>query len=68
MANITILKKVIDDLGGRVRVAERLDVSHVAVHQWVHGERELPLKRAMQLCKMCNHDVSVSDLLPDLDI
>lgn len=68
MTNTEVLKDLIIELGGRVRVAEQLDVSHVAVHQWVHGERELPLKRALQLCKMSNHKVALKDLLPLMDI
>jgi len=62
------LKEIIETLGGRVRVAERLGVSHVAVHHWIHGDRELPLKRAYQLCKMAGWSVTVSDLITDLDI
>ena len=68
MTNTEKLKQLVEELGGRVRVAERLDVSHVAVHYWIHGQSELPLKRAMQLCKMPNYSVSVKELLTDLDI
>lgn len=68
MTNKQNLHDLIMELGGRIVVAEKLDVSPVAIHQWIHGERELPLKRALQLCRMSNHTVSLKDLLPLMDI
>ena len=68
MTNVEKLNELIETLGGRVRVAERLDVSAVALHYWASGKSDLPLKRAYQLCKMAGWSVTVSDLITDLDI
>jgi DNA-binding transcriptional regulator YdaS (Cro superfamily) len=71
MTDIDKLSKLVDELGGRKRVARALDVTNVALHYWLTGKEPLPLARALRLAQLSvttGTPVSVYDLRPDLRV
>ena len=69
MDDLEVLTFVVDNLGGRQKVAKLLGVTPVAVHYWVTGQEPLPMRRALQLAQLSSatgHSVSLYDLRSDL--
>lgn len=67
MTNTDKLKEAIGIIGNQRQLSQRLDVSRAVVSRWVNGEQDLPIKRAYQISKLTNHQITVFDLRPDLD-
>jgi DNA-binding transcriptional regulator YdaS (Cro superfamily) len=43
------IKPVIEKAGGITKLARELGVSHACVHQWVEGQRAVPLRQWVRI-------------------
>lgn len=59
------LASAVDVLGGVSALATALDISSAAVHQWLNGDRPLPLERCAEIERMTNGTVTCEELRPD---
>lgn len=59
------LKKIIDLVGGQVKLAEKIGIKQQAVHSWI-ASGKIPAERVPVLAELSEGKVSRHDLRPDL--
>lgn len=64
--NQSPIERACSKVGGQARLAEILNVTPAAVHQWVRGLRQVPTERCSSIERATEGAVTCEDLRPDL--
>lgn len=60
------LIEYLSERGAQARLAKKLGVSSVLVHQWAHGKRQVPAHRCLPIEKATDGKVQAARLRPDV--
>lgn len=61
------VQRAADAVGGRVALAEMVNVTPAMVHQWLHGIRQVSAERCPAIERATGGQVRCEDLRPDVD-
>lgn len=60
------LLEYIAERGSQVRLAEKIGVKSVSIHQWANGIRQVPASRCPEIERATSGSVTCEELRPDL--
>ena len=62
----TAIERACDAVGGKAALAQMIDVSPQAVHQWTQGLRQVPAERCPEIERATSGSVRCEELRPDV--